>query len=445
MLSTDVVHLDGKLQSLVYENYNKFLDATKTLHLMMNDSEEMQRQVGELNETITRISERGTEISAALEPHQRRIKTLYDEYSSLKGHEVLFEKKEQIRAIAKESNAALQAVFRVDGRRPFDVPVVSADLAPTPLPDNTRGAIAAMVSSFISRATVLWSVIQELETLDGGGAAGSAGADAEQTLVETNLGPLAEFTAPLEVLLGAGVCFALATELGKPSDQVGSGGTLPGPVASRLATVIRRMGKAKLAEATRLITSGLTMAILDAFTASAFSGDVALLFCGTVSRVIQCLQLIHGDVTFGAALLRFTGGVHGGAVDGTALTSPDALARLPKAFSAALVAEQVDMFISQLAPTTVPAEQLTPIVVHYLRTLSRAVTGRQLTRDALMSIQVAMLCVSGLLVCDGAVDESVVMTEMDDAGWGAVNRALGREGPAGVGELISRLDDWVSE
>ena len=62
----EVKKLDSDMQTLVYENYNKFISATDTIRKMAQNVEEMETEMTDLKSSMDRISESSAKVNGAL-------------------------------------------------------------------------------------------------------------------------------------------------------------------------------------------------------------------------------------------------------------------------------------------------------------------------------------------------------------------------------------------
>ena len=56
-LTFEIKSLDGNMQTLVYENYNKFISATDTIRSMKNHVESMEEEMKNLESSMQKIQE----------------------------------------------------------------------------------------------------------------------------------------------------------------------------------------------------------------------------------------------------------------------------------------------------------------------------------------------------------------------------------------------------
>ncbi|XP_060593250.1 vacuolar protein sorting-associated protein 51 homolog [Ruditapes philippinarum] len=83
--------LDSDMQTLVYENYNKFISATDTIRKMKNDFRKMEDEMDHLATNMSRITEFSGNISHTLQDRRQHITKLSGVHSLLKKLQFLFE------------------------------------------------------------------------------------------------------------------------------------------------------------------------------------------------------------------------------------------------------------------------------------------------------------------------------------------------------------------
>ncbi|EDQ89193.1 uncharacterized protein MONBRDRAFT_37048 [Monosiga brevicollis MX1] len=90
-LDHEVKGLDSDMQTLVYENYNKFISATDTIRDMKNQVESMSDQMTRLSETMAKTQTLSTQIDDTLKPRRDRINKLAGGHLMLRRLQFLFE------------------------------------------------------------------------------------------------------------------------------------------------------------------------------------------------------------------------------------------------------------------------------------------------------------------------------------------------------------------
>ncbi|KAL5021768.1 hypothetical protein ScPMuIL_000923 [Solemya velum] len=83
--------LDSDMQTLVYENYNKFISATDTIRKMKNDFKKMEDEMDHLASNMAAITEFSARISDTLQDRRQQISKLSGVHSLLKKLQFLFE------------------------------------------------------------------------------------------------------------------------------------------------------------------------------------------------------------------------------------------------------------------------------------------------------------------------------------------------------------------
>ncbi|KAI8789689.1 vacuolar protein sorting-associated protein 51 [Biomphalaria glabrata] len=83
--------LDSDMQTLVYENYNKFISATDTIRKMKNDFRKMEDEMDHLASNMSAITDFSASISATLQDRRQQITKLVGVHSLLKKLQFLFE------------------------------------------------------------------------------------------------------------------------------------------------------------------------------------------------------------------------------------------------------------------------------------------------------------------------------------------------------------------
>ncbi|XP_026075598.1 vacuolar protein sorting-associated protein 51 homolog [Carassius auratus] len=83
--------LDSDMQTLVYENYNKFISATDTIRKMKNDFKKMEDEMDCLSANMTAITEFSARISGTLQDQHAQITKLSGVHTLLRKLQFLFE------------------------------------------------------------------------------------------------------------------------------------------------------------------------------------------------------------------------------------------------------------------------------------------------------------------------------------------------------------------
>ena len=75
-LMQDIRNLDSDMQMLVYENYNKFIAATETIKRMKNNVEDMDTDMGSIDNSMKRISGGSSNLDESLAPKRNKVEKL---------------------------------------------------------------------------------------------------------------------------------------------------------------------------------------------------------------------------------------------------------------------------------------------------------------------------------------------------------------------------------
>ncbi|XP_008545669.1 vacuolar protein sorting-associated protein 51 homolog [Microplitis demolitor] len=105
--NTQVLH--SEMQTLVYENYNKFIAATDTIRKMKTDFKEMEESMDSLTTNMDRITSFSDQISSTLQDTRQQISRLSSVHALLKRLQFLFKLPSNLKDRMNEGNYA-QAV-----------------------------------------------------------------------------------------------------------------------------------------------------------------------------------------------------------------------------------------------------------------------------------------------------------------------------------------------
>lgn len=83
-LISEIRALDGNMQTLVYENYNKFISATDKIREMKAKVENMEEEINRLAEAMGNIESLTDNIEEKVRPRQEQVKLLVEEHDQLK-------------------------------------------------------------------------------------------------------------------------------------------------------------------------------------------------------------------------------------------------------------------------------------------------------------------------------------------------------------------------
>jgi vacuolar protein sorting-associated protein 51 len=86
-LGSEIKSLDSNMQTLVYENYNKFISATDMIRSMKTNVESMEEEMKRLESSMLKVQDLSSQVSQRLAPKQKQIRELigvYDELQKIK-------------------------------------------------------------------------------------------------------------------------------------------------------------------------------------------------------------------------------------------------------------------------------------------------------------------------------------------------------------------------
>ena len=75
-LDRAITSIDAELKTLVYENYNKFINATDTIKQMRSNVENMQQEMSALESSMAALTERSERIDSELRPKRAAVQQL---------------------------------------------------------------------------------------------------------------------------------------------------------------------------------------------------------------------------------------------------------------------------------------------------------------------------------------------------------------------------------
>jgi len=90
-ISKQIRSLDSEMQTLVYENYNKFISATDTIRKMKHDFKKMEEEMDKLAANMSTITEFSEKITGTLQGKRQQITKLSGVHALLKKLQFLFE------------------------------------------------------------------------------------------------------------------------------------------------------------------------------------------------------------------------------------------------------------------------------------------------------------------------------------------------------------------
>ncbi|KAL9983794.1 hypothetical protein ACROYT_G006024 [Oculina patagonica] len=90
-ISKQIRSLDSEMQTLVYENYNKFISATDTIRKMKHDFKKMEEEMDKLAKNMSTITDFSEKITGTLQGKRQQITKLSGVHALLKKLQFLFE------------------------------------------------------------------------------------------------------------------------------------------------------------------------------------------------------------------------------------------------------------------------------------------------------------------------------------------------------------------
>jgi DNA repair ATPase RecN len=97
-LTNEIKALDSNMQTLVYENYNKFISATDTIRSMKRNVESMDAELNSLTEAMANIETITDRVQSKLQPSQAEIRRLDNIERELKKIKFICDLPSQLRA-----------------------------------------------------------------------------------------------------------------------------------------------------------------------------------------------------------------------------------------------------------------------------------------------------------------------------------------------------------
>lgn len=105
----DTQTLHSEMQTLVYENYNKFISATETIRKMKTDFKEMENEMKKLSDNMTGITESSDQITGTLQETRTQLTKLSEKNALLKRLSAISSLPAKLTQLVSENNYA-QAV-----------------------------------------------------------------------------------------------------------------------------------------------------------------------------------------------------------------------------------------------------------------------------------------------------------------------------------------------
>ena len=112
--------LDSDMQTLVYENYNKFIAATDTIKKMRVDFKTTDDDMAELEDKMAAITKQSARVSDSLRDRRQRTAQLAATHGLLKKMEFLFELPEKLKECIADKDYALGVKYYVRAQKVLD-------------------------------------------------------------------------------------------------------------------------------------------------------------------------------------------------------------------------------------------------------------------------------------------------------------------------------------
>ena len=109
--------LDSEMQTLVYENYNKFISATDTIKKMRVDFKDMEDEMDQLAEKMKSVTEKSNLINNALKGKRAQVAELSSTHALLKKLQFLFQLPAKLKSSIAEENWSDGVKFYVQAQK----------------------------------------------------------------------------------------------------------------------------------------------------------------------------------------------------------------------------------------------------------------------------------------------------------------------------------------
>ena len=109
--------LDSDMQTLVYENYNKFIAATDTIKKMRVDFREMEEEMDQLADKMKTLTQRSAVVNDNLKGKRSKVSELSSTHALLKKLQFLFELPAKLKGCIEEENWEQGVKFYVRAQR----------------------------------------------------------------------------------------------------------------------------------------------------------------------------------------------------------------------------------------------------------------------------------------------------------------------------------------
>ena len=112
--------LDSDMQTLVYENYNKFIAATDTIKKMRVDFRDMEDEMDQLAEKMKSVTEKSNTINNSLKGKRHEVAKLSSTHALLKKLQFLFVLPAKLKSCIEDENWSVGVKFYVRAQRVLD-------------------------------------------------------------------------------------------------------------------------------------------------------------------------------------------------------------------------------------------------------------------------------------------------------------------------------------
>ncbi|CAG0889612.1 unnamed protein product [Cyprideis torosa] len=191
----EIQGLDSEMQTLVYENYNKFISATETIRKMKIDFKEMEEEMEDLVQNMESITELSDGITKAFAVRKGRVQQLCATHATLNQLQLIFDLPKNLNQLAQEqeyelaASSYLQAVNVLEAYK--DIPTFGDILRETEeVMEQVKDALKAAFQDSEASAITLRRSVDVLLQLGAGS-------------LELCEDYLTHSTAPLETLVNA--------------------------------------------------------------------------------------------------------------------------------------------------------------------------------------------------------------------------------------------------
>ncbi|OQV17283.1 Vacuolar protein sorting-associated protein 51-like protein [Hypsibius exemplaris] len=103
-LQQQIKSLDSDMQTLVYENYNKFITATDTIRKMKQDFGQMEQEMEKLAGNMSAINQFSAQVTASLDPNRGKIRKLSETHAILKRLQFLYDLPARLQSCLESEN-----------------------------------------------------------------------------------------------------------------------------------------------------------------------------------------------------------------------------------------------------------------------------------------------------------------------------------------------------